>query len=92
MVRGQHTTFVFVQTREPITLKVIEMSKADLQDGEMMWRTALELFDTCWTLNQWPELESTTPIEDEDPLLLPGTPTFYRARPRGELPVGELTL
>jgi len=91
LVRGQHTTFVFVQTREPITLKVIEMSKADLQDGEMMWRTALEMFDTCWRLNQWPELEST-PIEDDDPLLLPGTPLFQRARPRCELPVGELTL
>lgn len=92
MVRGQHTTFVFVQTREPINLKVIEMSHADLQDGRMMWQTALELFDTCWRLNQWPELESAPTELDDDPLLLPGTPMFHRAGPRFELPVGELTL
>ena len=92
LVRGQHTTFVFVQTREPITIKVIEMSHADLQDGRMMWQTALELFDTCWTLNQWPEMESAQTELDDDPLLLPGTPLFQRAGPRFDLPVGELTL
>ena len=92
MVRGQHTTFIFVETKEPYNIAIEAISKEDLQDGERQWRTALELFDACWKLNQWPEMESTTPIEDEDPLMLPGTPLFHRARPRCELPVGELTL
>lgn len=88
LVRGQSVIFIFVQTRDPIEVRIFEMSKADLQDGEMMWRTALEMFDTCWKLGQWPELE---PIEDDDPLMLPAlaAPT---ARPRFEIPVGELTL
>ena len=92
MVRGQHTTFVFVETSAPYNIAIEEISKEDLQDGERQWRTALELFDTCWTLNQWPELERTAPIEDDDPLMLPGTPMFHRAGPRFEIPVGELTL
>ena len=88
LVRGQSVIFVFVQTRDPIEVRIFEMSQADLQDGEMMWRTALEMFDTCWKLGQWPELE---PTEDDDPLMLPAlaAPT---ARPRFEIPVGELTL
>ena len=92
MVRGQHVTFIFVQTQEPHNIAVLDLSPSEMQDGERQWRMALELFDTCWRLNQWPEMESTTPIEDEDPLLLPGTPLFHRAGPRFEIPVGELTL
>ena len=91
LVRGQSVIFVFVQTREPIEVRIFEMSQADLQDGEMMWRTALEMFDTCWKLGQWPELEPTAPAEDDDPLMLSAlaAPT---ARPRFEIPVGELAL
>ena len=91
LVRGQSVIFVFVQTREPYEVLVMPMTRTQLQDGEMQWRTALEMFDKCWKLGQWPELEPTAPAEDDDPLMLPAlaAPT---ARPRFEIPVGELTL
>lgn len=91
LVRGQSVIFVFVQTREPLEVLVMPMETWQLREGEMQWRTALEMFDTCWKLGQWPELEPTAPAEDDDPLMLPAlaAPT---ARPRFEIPVGELTL
>ena len=92
LVRGQSVIFVFVQTRDPIEVRIFEMSQADLQDGERMWRTALERFDTCWKLNQWPEREPTAPAEDDDPLLMPFLPAAPRSPRRFELPVGELAL
>lgn len=90
MARSQRVTFVFVETSAPYNIAIEAISKEDLQDGERQWRTALERFDTCWTLNQWPEMERPA-ITDDDPLLLPGTPMFHRAGPRFDLPVGELT-
>lgn len=92
LVRGQSVIFVFVQTREPIEVRIFEMSKADLQDGEMMWRTALEMFDACWELGQWPELETTPTTPDNDPLLMNFRPAPAAARPRFDLPLGELAL
>ena len=91
LVRGQSVIFVFVQTREPYEVLVMPMTRTQLQDGEMQWRTALEMFDTCWKLGQWPELEPTAPAEDDDPLMLPAlaAPT---ARRRFDLPLGELAL
>lgn len=87
LVRGQSVVFVFVQTREPYEVLVMPMTRTQLQDGEMQWRTALEMFDTCWRLNQWPELEPAAP--DDDPLMMDFIPA---TRPRFELPVGELAL
>ncbi len=92
LVRGQSVIFVFVQTRDPIEVRIFEMSKADLQDGEMMWRTALEMFDTCWKLGQWPELETAPTTPDNDPLLMNFSPAPAVARPRFDLPLGELAL
>lgn len=92
MVRGQATTFVFVQTAEPYPIEVIEMSRADLQDGQMMWRTALELFDTCWKTDNWPEMRGIWDAPDDDPLMLPATPAFHRGGPRFDMPLGELAL
>ena len=90
MVHGHDVTFVFVQTREPYDVLVMPMTRTQLQDGEMQWRTALEMFDTCWRLNQWPEAESATP--DDDPLMMPFMPAATRSPRRFELPVGELAL
>jgi len=90
LVRGQSVVFVFVQTREPYEVLVMPMTRTQLQDGEMQWRTALEMFDTCWRLNQWPEAEPTAP--DDDPLMMDFIPTKAAARQRFEWPVGELAL
>ncbi len=93
MVRGQAVTFVFVQSTPPYEILVMPMSRIELQDGEIMWRTALEMFDTCWKLNQWPEMEPTTTDMDDDPLMMNFTPPKAAGRsPRFELPVGELAL
>lgn len=90
MVRGQSVVFVFVQTREPFEVAVMEMSRIQLQAGEMQWRTALEMFDMCWRRNEWPEAEPAAP--DDDPLLMDFVPAKAAARQRFELPVGELAL
>ena len=91
MVRGLRTTFLFVQTREPFRVSIFEMSQADLQEGEMMWRTALEMFDTCWKLKQWPEMDGKDQ-EDDDPLMLPAVSAPRCTGPRFDVPVGELAL
>jgi hypothetical protein len=67
---------------------VMPMERPQLRDGEMQWRTALDMFDTCWRLNQWPELEPAA--EDADPLMVPFIPV--PALRRVEIPVGELAL
>ena len=90
MVHGHDVTFVFVQTREPYDVLVMPMTRTQLQDGEMQWRTALEMFDTCWRLNQWPELEPAA--LGDDPLMMNFIPTKAATRQRFELPVGELAL
>ena len=46
MVRGQSVTFIFVPSREPYDVLVMPMTRTQLQDGEMQWRAALEMFDT----------------------------------------------
>lgn len=91
MVRGQSVTFVWVQSTPPHDVLIMPMSRIELQDGRMMWQTALEMFDTCWKLNQWPEIES--PAMDDDPLMMDFMPPKAAGRsPRFELPVGELVL
>jgi hypothetical protein len=90
LVRGLSVIFIFVQTREPYEVLVMPMTRTQLQDGEMQWRTALEMFDTCWRLNQWPELEPAA--LDDDPLMMNFTPTKAATRQRFEWPVGELAL
>jgi len=90
MVHGHDVTFVFVQTREPYEVLVMPMTRTQLQDGEMQWRTALEMFDTCWRLNQWPELEPAA--LDDDPLMMYFMPPKAATRQRFEWPVGELVL
>lgn len=90
LVRGLSVIFIFVQTREPYEVLVMPMTRTQLQDGEMQWRTALEMFDTCWRLNQWPELEPAAP--DDDLLMMNFIPTKAVTRQRLELPVGELAL
>jgi hypothetical protein len=88
LVCGLSVIFVFVQTREPYEILVMPMERPQLQDGERQWRTALERFDACWRLNQWPELEPAA--EDADPLMVPFIPV--PALRRVEIPVGELAL
>ena len=90
LVKGQSVVFVFVQTTLPHDVAIMEMSRIQLQDGEMQWRTALEMFDRCWRRNEWPEAEPAT--LDDDPLLMNFIPVRAAARPRFELPVGELAL
>ncbi len=90
MVRGQSVTFVFVQSTPPHEVLVMPMSRVELQDGRMMWQTALEMFDTCWRIKQWPEIDWRN---DDDPLLMDFTsPKAAGRSPRFELPVGELAL
>jgi hypothetical protein len=90
LVRGLSVIFIFVQTREPYEVLMMPMTRTQLQDGEMQWRTALEMFDECWRRNHWPEAEPAT--LDDDPLLMDFIPTKAAARQRFELPVGELAL
>ncbi|MDG4550733.1 MAG: PD-(D/E)XK nuclease-like domain-containing protein [Candidatus Contendobacter sp.] len=90
MVRGQSVVFVFVQSTPPHEILILPMSRIELQDGEMMWRTALEMFDTCWRINQWPEMNWRN---DDDPLMMDFMPPKAAGRsPRFELQVGEVTL
>lgn len=90
LVKGQSVAFVFVQTTSPHDVAIMEMSRTQLQDGEMQWRTALEMFDGCWHRNEWPEAEPAA--LDDDPLLIDFIPVKAAARPQFELPVGELAL
>ena len=90
LVKGQSVVFVFVQTAPPHDVAIMEMSRIQLQDGEMQWRTALEMFDRCWRRNEWPEAEPAA--LDDDPLLMNFIPVRAAARPRFELSVGELAL
>ena len=90
--RSRSVQFVVVQTREPYAVETFAMTREQLQEGREQWQTALERFDACWLENHWPEAEKLpAPAEDDDPLMLPAlaAPT---ARPRFEIPVGELTL
>ena len=90
LVRGQSVIFVFVQTREPYEITVLDMDKAQLQAGREQWQTALARFDECWLANEWPEVD---PADlDNDPLLMNISPALASARPRFEIPVGELAL
>ena len=90
LVKGQSVIFVFVQTTPPHDVAIMEMSRIQLQDGEMQWRTALEMFDRCWHRNEWPEAEPAA--LDDDPLMMDFMPPKAVARQRFELPVGELAL
>ena len=90
--QSRSVQFVVVQTREPYAVETFAMTREQLQEGREQWQTALERFDACWLENHWPEAEKLpAPAEDDDPLMLPAlaAPT---ARPRFEIPVGELTL
>jgi hypothetical protein len=87
LVRGQSVVFVFVQTREPYEVAVLDLDKAQLHAGREQWQSALARFDQCWTANDWPEAEPAAP--DDDPLMMNFIPA---TRPRFELPVGELAL
>ena len=90
MSQSRTVQFVVVQTREPYPVETFAMSREQLQQGTEQWQTALERFDECWLKNEWPDAEPA-PAEDDDPLMLPAlaAPT---ARPRFDLPLGELAL
>jgi hypothetical protein len=90
LVCGLSVIFVFVQTREPYEVLVMPMERPQLRDGERQWRAALDMFDTCWRLNQWPELEPAA--LDDDPLMMNFMPPKAATRQRFEWPVGELAL
>lgn len=91
MVSGQSVVFVFVETTPPHEVAVIPMERPQLQAGREQWQTALARFDACWQANDWPEAEPTAPPLDDDPLMMDFVPP-RAARPRFELPVGELAL
>lgn len=92
MVKGQATAFVFVQTTPPHDIEIVDFPRSQLEEGREQWKAALRRFDDCWRSNQWPEMESPALSDDDDPLMLPGTPLFQRAGPRFDLSVGELAL
>ncbi len=82
--------FVFVQTREPLEVAVMPLTAAQLQAGREQWQTALARFDKCWLADDWPEAEPAE--EDDDPLLMNCRPALAAARPRFDVPLGELAL
>ena len=82
--------FVFVQTREPLEVAVMPLTPVQLQAGREQWQTALAHFDDCWRANDWPEAEPAE--EDDDPLLMNCHPALAAARPRFDVPLGELAL
>ncbi|MCB1918620.1 MAG: PD-(D/E)XK nuclease-like domain-containing protein [Candidatus Competibacteraceae bacterium] len=85
-------TFVFVQTREPYEVQLLEMTKAMLAEGRNQWRTALDRFDECWKARDWSEAAPVADLDD-DPLFMSFTPTTTKNSPgRFDLPIGELTL
>jgi hypothetical protein len=88
LARGQSVVFVFVQTREPYEVAVLDLDEARLQDGREQWQTALARFDRCWAANEWPEAEPAA--LDDDPLMVPFTP--IPTSRRLAIPVGELAL
>ena len=90
LVRGLSVIFVFVQTRAPYEVAVLDLDKAQLLAGREQWQAALARFDACWAANEWPEAEPDTP--DDAPLTMDFTPPKAAARQRFELPVGELAL
>jgi len=92
MVHGQATVFVFVQTTPPHDIEIMDFPRSQLEEGRDQWKTALRRFDDCWRRNDWPEMESPALADDDDPLMLPGTPLFQRGPARFDIPVGELTL
>lgn len=92
MTRSQATVFVFVQTKPPHDIEIVDFPRTQLEEGREQWKAALRRFDDCWRANQWPEVESPALADDDDPLMLPGTPLFRRGPARFDLPVGELAL
>lgn len=92
MVKGQETVFVFVQSTPPHDIEIVDFPSDQLEAGREQYQTALRRFDECWRSNQWPEMESPVLTDDDDPLMLPGTPLFRRGPARFEIPVGELAL
>ena len=79
---------MFVQTREPYEVAVLDLDKAQLHAGREQWQSALARFDRCWAANEWPEAEPVAP--DDDPLMVPFNPVPTSRRL--EIPVGELAL
>lgn len=92
MVLGLATVFVFVQSTPPHDIEIVDFPRDQLEAGREQYQTALRRFDECWRSNQWPEMESPVLTDDDDPLMLPGTPLFRRGPARFEIPVGELAL
>ena len=93
MVLGLATVFVFVQSTPPHDIEIVDFPRDQLEAGREQYQTALRRFDECWRSNQWPEMESPALADDDDPLMLPGTPLFQRPSPaRFDIPVGELML
>ena len=90
MVRGQATTFVFVQSTPPHDIEIVDFPRSQLEEGREQWKAALRRFDACWRSGVWPEAEPAA--VDDDPLMLPATPLFRRQPARFEVPVGELAL
>lgn len=81
--------FIFVQTVEPYTVDVFEIPSRQLQEGREQYQYALNRFDQCWKVDDWPEAEPVMDLGD-DPLLMDFMPTPNRQR--FDLPVGELAL
>ena len=92
ITRSQATVFVFVQTRPPHDIEIVDFPRAHLEEGREQWKAALRRFDECWRANQWPEMENQALADDDDPLMLPGTPLFRRGPARFDHPVGEVAL
>jgi hypothetical protein len=66
------------------------LTATQLQAGREQWQTALARFDKCWLADDWPEAEPAE--EDDDPLLMNCRPALAAARPRFDVPLGELAL
>lgn len=82
-------SFVFVETREPYRIEILDLDPATLERGRDQYREALARFDACWVSGHWPEAEPA-PAWDDDPLMLPDPPPSRAGRL--DRPLGLLDL
>jgi hypothetical protein len=89
MARGTSTVFVFAETREPFGYELMDMSRAQLEEGREQWQSALRGFDDCWQSGIWPEAETAA---DDDLTLNFLQASSTANRTRFDCPIGELEL
>lgn len=61
---GAKVIFVFVETKEPYNVEIIETTNEQLDCGHEQWVSGLKTFDKCWEKNEWPEIKKIPEIEE----------------------------